>query len=159
MSITLNNFCKQLTAKTKETQDFLDNIAPRLAGEIALKHAEDNFRREGLGGRRWKEVKRRIPGTAAYRSNAKKHPARLTRKILTGDTGDLGRSLSAEYGKGTVTIGSDVVYAKVHNEGLHAGRGKGFTMPKRQFLSDGKMLTDLVKETIAKRFNELFKNN
>jgi len=25
-------------------------------------------------------------------------------------------------------------YAKVHNEGLRAGRGKGFVMPKRQFI-------------------------
>ena len=156
MSITLENFCKQFQAKNKEAQDFLDNTAPRLAGAVAIKHAEENFQREGLGGRRWKEVQRRKPGTAAYRSNKEHHPARLTRKILTGDTGDLGRSLSAEYGKGTVTIASDKIYAKVHNEGLHAGRGAGFTMPKRTFLSDGKMLTDLVKETIAGEFNKIF---
>ncbi len=156
MSITLNNFCKQFANQSKEAQDFLENTAPRLAGAIAIKHAEENFQREGLGGRPWKEVQRRKPGTAAYRSNAKHHPARLTRKILTGDTGDLGRSLQAEYGKGTVTIFSDKIYAKVHNEGLHAGRGAGFTMPKRQFLSDGKMLTDIVKETIAGEYNKIF---
>lgn len=86
MSITLENFCKQFQAKNKEAQDFLDNTAPRLAGAVAIKHAEENFQREGLGGRRWKEVQRRKPGTAAYRSNKEHHPARLTRKILTGDT-------------------------------------------------------------------------
>ncbi len=86
MSITLNNFCKQFANQSKEAQDFLENTAPRLAGAIAIKHAEENFQREGLGGRRWKEVQRRKPGTAAYRSNKEHHPARLTRKILTGDT-------------------------------------------------------------------------
>jgi phage gpG-like protein len=33
----------------------------------------------------------------------------------------------------------DVPYAQVHNEGLRAGRGKGFLMPKRQYV--GQTLT------------------
>jgi len=33
-----------------------------------------------------------------------------------------------------VRIINEVPYAAVHNEGLRAGRGKGFTMPKRQFI-------------------------
>lgn len=31
-------------------------------------------------------------------------------------------------------------YAKVHNEGLRSGRGKGFIMPKRKFMGDSKTL-------------------
>lgn len=37
-------------------------------------------------------------------------------------------------------------YGKVHNEGLHAGRGSGFTMPKRQFIGPSKNLDDKVKQ-------------
>jgi phage gpG-like protein len=35
-----------------------------------------------------------------------------------------------------VTVGTEVPYAAIHNEGLRAGRGKGFKMPKRQFMGE-----------------------
>ena len=34
------------------------------------------------------------------------------------------------------------LYGKVHNEGLKAGRGAGFFMPRRQFLGESRILTN-----------------
>lgn len=83
--------------------------------------------------------------------------ARFSRPILTGDTGDLGRSINVSYSKGQVTVFSDTIYAKVHNEGLRAGRGKGFIMPQRQFLGPSEALEQDIKQQILQQFQNLFK--
>lgn len=65
--------------------------------------------------------------------------ARTDRRALLVDTGKLISAIEAEVrGRDTVAI---VVtdpdankYAAVHNEGLKAGKGAGFKMPKRQFM-------------------------
>lgn len=61
-------------------------------------------------------------------------------KILHGATADLSKSFETEIRKAgkdtTVSIGTDVVYAQIHNEGL-MGKAFGkysFKMPKRQFM-------------------------
>ncbi len=157
MSITLSDFAKQFQAETKAMQDFIDNTAPRLAGAIVIAQAKENFQKESFEGKPWKEVQRRTPGTSAYRYNKEHHPKRLIRKILTGDTGDLGRSIKAKYDKASVTIFSDNnIYAKVHNEGLRAGRGAGFIMPRRQFLGDSPKLREQINEQISDKIKELF---
>lgn len=57
------------------------------------------------------------------------------RKILIGKgSGKLKRSIEVTHTSEEVKASTDVVYAPVHNEGLKAGRGKGFTMPKRQHM-------------------------
>ena len=55
------------------------------------------------------------------------------RKLLV-KSGDLRRSFETFQRGADVGIGTDIEYAKVHNEGLKAGRGAGFQMPKRQFM-------------------------
>lgn len=48
-------------------------------------------------------------------------------------------------------------YARVHNEGLKAGRGEGFKMPKRQFVGESKVLTDRITKKVQKLFDEHLK--
>lgn len=157
MSITISDFNKQFKATSKKMQYFIDNTAPRLAGKVVISISKQSFQNESFQGSHWREVQRRTPSTASYRYNQKRHPARLTRPILTGDTGDLARSIKASYGTASVTIFSDKVYAKVHNEGLRSGRGSGFIMPKRQFIGNSPSLQQQVNQAISDKLNQLFK--
>lgn len=154
--MTLKDFDKKFKDIADQMPDFLDDLAPRIAGNVAEEHIKANFLKQGFEGTPWKEVQRRIPGSKTYRANARRHPARLSRPILTGDTGDLGRSINVSYSKGQATIFSDKIYAKVHNEGLRAGRGKGFIMPQRQFLGPSEALEQDIKQQIKEQFQRLF---
>ncbi len=115
-------------------------------GNIAVNEAKTNFKRQGFMDRslkRWKPRKKPDPGRA----------------ILV-KTGRLRRSISRlSTTNKRVTIGSKgkaAVYAGVHNYGLKAGRGKGFKMPKRQFLGQShttdKRIVNLIKKKIKKGF-------
>jgi len=65
----------------------------------------------------------------------RKKLAKPQRKILIGQQGGtLHRSIEVEHNGNEIRASTDVVYASVHNEGEKAGRGAGFTMPKRQFM-------------------------
>ena len=118
----------------------------KLIGNIAINEAKTNFKRQGFMDRsvkRWKPRKKKDEGRAILvKSGA------LRRSI---------RRISVSNKK--VTIGSKgkaAVYAGVHNYGLKAGRGKGFTMPKRQFLgpshTTNKRIVNLIKKKIKKGF-------
>ena len=63
---------------------------------------------------------------------------------------------------GSVTIwtnpsvfGSKEPYGRVHNEGLRAGRGAGFTMPRRQFMGEHPELNDLIIKKLEEKLNQI----
>lgn len=68
------------------------------------------------------------------RKNEEQATERTARKGILIASSELRNSIEITADNGTVAISSDKDYAKVHNEGLKAGRGSGFTMPKRQFM-------------------------
>ncbi len=115
-------------------------------GNIAVNEAKTNFKRQGFMDRslkRWKPRKKPDPGRAILVKTS-----RLRRSISRLSTTNK-----------RVTIGSKgkaAVYAGVHNYGLKAGRGKGFKMPKRQFLGQShttdKRIVNLIKKKIKKGF-------
>lgn len=119
--------------------------------DMAVKHFTKSFDLEGFNDvpvKKWKPLKRQRP--EPYRSN----------KILT-KTGALKSSLRAKSYVGQrvwwIEMYSNVPYANVHNEGLRSGRGRGFKMPKRQFMGDSKMLDKNIQTRINNRINNAFK--
>lgn len=52
------------------------------------------------------------------------------------DTGILQNSISVALGSGEVEVGSNIVYAAIHQLGGKAGRGRKVTLPARPFLPD-----------------------
>lgn len=159
-------FQQELNRLQSEFKELFDKHAPTIAGKTAVSYFKKNFQNEAWGRVKWQEVKRRTPGTAAYKSASRHHPARTTRKILTGDTGDLGRSIEVKaVSKGQVVIWtapsafvhSKEPYGRVHNEGLRAGRGKGFIMPKRQFMGESEELNALIISEIERKIKEITK--
>ncbi len=161
--MTPEQFQNEIKRLENEFKDLFEKNAPTIAGKTAVKYFKKNFQNEAWGRVAWKEVQRRTPGTKANKYAAKRHKARTTRKILTGDTGDLGRSIEIKsVQKGQVVIwtapnefGSKEPYGRVHNEGLRAGRGKGFIMPKRQFMGESEQLNTLIISELERKLKQI----
>ena len=114
--MTPEEFKKHLAAMTERSQQFIDHEAPHIAANIAVSDFKQNFRRESFDGVKWQEVKRRDGKSAAYKYAARHHPARTSRKILTGDTGDLGRSIEIKsVEQGTMWLIVELLYRGTDN--------------------------------------------
>lgn len=79
------------------------------------------------------------PKWQGRKNDSESGKSRTGRRALLVDSGKLIGSVEAEVrGKDTVAIAVNDPeankYAAVHNEGLKAGKGAGFKMPKRQFM-------------------------
>lgn len=110
---------QNITIPIKELQRRIESVALRLpiiAGRIAVKFALDNFKNQRFLGETlqpWRP--RKNPNKWGQT------PPRNNRKILV-DTGRLRRSIRiVSSTHNMVTIGSDVPYAKAHNEGVRLG--------------------------------------
>lgn len=125
-------------------------------GNTAKVFFVQSFRKQGWDDKsvdKWKPRKKKT-----YKTKSGKTVDDTTRAILV-KTGDLRRSIirdPANRAALTIRIHSDLVYAKVHNDGLRAGRGRGFKMPKRQFMGDSYNLNEQVKKVIIKRLDKVF---
>jgi hypothetical protein len=108
LTININVFAEKINKANAELNLLIQSKLPAIIGIEAVNHFKENFQREGFDKEKWKEVQRRTGGTKAFKYNSKHHPTRTTRKILTGDTGDLGRSIQHTEWAGKVTIHSDL---------------------------------------------------
>ena len=95
---------------TEAIQNAITHDLPEILGNKAASMFRQNFQNEGFFGKKWGEVRRRHP-------EFKFPGADGSRKILSGRTGNLGRSIRYKVGKGQAVVYSDAVYAKIHNEG------------------------------------------
>lgn len=94
-------------------------------GVLAANHFTTSFRNQGFTdetNRRWQPRKRT-------------ERSRLGNRAILVKSGRLRRSIRTKrFGLLAVKILTDVSYASVHNNGERSGRGRGFKMPKRQFI-------------------------
>lgn len=134
----------------REVRDLLSRIAAKTGnltpamktiGEIVLRSVKENFRQ---GGRpeKWKPLSQRTLHSVAGGKKGYKKSGGLRagsirrlkdRKILIASK-RLMDSISYKEEKDKVTIGTDVVYAALHQFGGKAGRGKKINVPARPFL-------------------------
>ncbi len=108
--MTPQEFKNKLTRAKIEINQFIDNTAPRLVGKMAVDHFQNNFRQGGFidnGINKWK-APNRFNETG---STSQKYGT------LLSSTNELMNSITYRAGVGMVTISSDKVYAKIHNEG------------------------------------------
>lgn len=147
LKVQFKNACKTILLKS---------------GNAISEMIKENFLNEGFFGQHWEKVQRRQTRTIIVKTkNGEKEktipPAKGAagkRRILTGDTGNLRRSIRYKVTDNTLIIYSDVVYAKIHNEGGMAGRGLNVKIPKRQFIGPHPQLDKKIKSIIE---NELKK--
>jgi phage gpG-like protein len=143
-----------LKGAEKKARKALENAVVEI-GNTAKNFFVENFRKQGFDDKtvqRWKPRKR-----TTYKTKSGRIVNDTTRAILV-KTGDLRRSIIRVPNRSAlnVKIQTDLIYAKVHNDGLRAGRGKGFKMPKRQFIGDSYNLNEKVKAVIVKRLDKVF---
>ncbi len=138
---------KDMEKSAKAISEMVD-----VMGVMAINHYKKSFINGGFTDETlqlWKHRKREDRGR--YAKNAG------SRAVLV-KTGKLKRSLVAKkFGRYAVRITSNVNYANVHNEGLRAGRGKGFTMPKRQFVGYSGMLSAKIELRLRNKIQRIFK--
>lgn len=136
-----------------------------ITGKQAVDLFKENFQKESFNGKPWQEVARRknpktgVVSRGINKGKSRESNAAASRKILTGETGDLGESIQYKYlGNAQVSIFSDKTYAQAHNEGTTtAGRGNKTTIPRRQFMGQSPELDIIVKNEIEKKLKNLFK--
>lgn len=158
LTLSQEEFLQKLKAHELEIAHLINNVLPEIVGVMAVNHFKENFQNEAWGRSKWPEVKRRM-ATWTRKGKVVPNPtkgAKRSRKILTGDTGDLGRSIQYTPESGKVTIHSDLIYASVHNFGERAGRGAGFIMPKRQFIGEDEILNQKIKSKIEQQLEKIF---
>ena len=153
---------KFLEKKANEVKRYIDRDAPRIVAKMARDHAKQSFQDEGYTDdsyQKWTEVKRR--GDDKLKRNkdgtvSKRQARDQRRKILT-DTGDLARSIQSDViSSELVEIGSDLLYARPHNEGTdNAGRNNNVKLPKRQFLGKSKQLEKEMTEKFEKDLTKI----
>ena len=147
--MTPEEFTKLVEKKASEIVQLHNRTLPIKAGVIAEAHFKDNFIKGGFvngGLQKWVPSKR-LSSTA--KSADKKN------KTLLSSSPHLFSEVNHIPSEGEVRIINTVPYAAVHNEGLRAGRGSGFTMPKRQFIGESKELTDKIQNLIETEITKI----
>lgn len=148
------------------------------AGVLAVNHFTNSFREQGFTdegfspwkrrrnkdskrGRQFKKVS--VYDEDTYETHTFKRKLTEVRSVknraILVKSGRLRRSLrSRRLGNLAVKILTDVPYARVHNNGERSGRGKGFMMPKRQFIGySGKLNRQIIAfldKNIKQQFNK-----
>ena len=160
--MTDNEFISRITEKVAEIQKCVSRVMPVKAGRMAKEHFQENFLLGGFvdgGLEKWTPAKR-LGGTVEDEDGNVKHipPAKGAKgkyKTLMSSRNNMYDSIEYTVSDAEVVIEDDVEYAAVHNEGLHAGRGKGFTMPKRQFIGKSEELDEAINEMIEKELTKI----
>jgi phage gpG-like protein len=126
---------------------------PKIFANDALNFVNDNFKKQEFEDtpiRKWKEVKRRIQGTKAYKYPKKKDLGRRSRAILV-KSGRLRRATFIK--KATwneTTIANPTPYAEYHNDGTK-------NIPQRQFMGHSHVLEKKQISKLTKALNEIWK--
>jgi len=152
--MTIEQMKDKIAQQKIEIERAINDDLPKKIGNRVVRMTKQNFEDEGYFGKRWKEVKRREPHRKGHSKRYKGSDTR--RKILTGRTGDLGRSIKAKPEQASVTIYSDLPYSAAHNEGTqNAGRGHRTKIPKRQFLGNHPKVEQATKEIIEREISKI----
>ena len=165
--MTPEQFSKHLALMNERLKKAMNDDIPKIVANKATSLFKQNFREEGFFGKKWKEVKRRMPHTVTYKTKSGKVKTRIApvgkgadgrRKILTGRTGNLGRSIRWKVEPRKAVIYSDLPYSEAHNEGTNnAGRSHNVHIPQRQFIGDHTKIDEMVKKTIEDQMGKIMK--
>lgn len=148
-----------MTEKAKQFKLMVEQKLPDHIKDKAQQIVDNSFEAEQFQDGKSSKWKGR-------KNDAESSKARTDRRALLVDTGKLIGAVEAEVrGKDTVAITVNDPeanrYAAVHNEGLKAGRGTGFKMPKRQFMpapgEDFPELDKHVEKFLDSEMDKIFK--
>jgi phage virion morphogenesis protein len=119
----IQKYLEKLISKTENLRPLMKNIAG-----IMLDSIESNFHTEGRP-EKWQELSE---VTIAARKKKGYYPC----KILTM-RGELAASITSKYDDNSAVVGTNKVYAAIHQFGGKAGRNKKVKIPARPYLKLG----------------------
>lgn len=149
----MQQFAQDMAKHSRQMAQYITRDLPRKIGVEGKKFFKENFENEGFtdnSNEKWDDVKRRTSG--------KTKGAASSRKILHGETSELFNSIDYTANVAQVAWGSDKPYAQVHNEGGRAGRGSGFTMPKRQYIGHSNTFDKQMISQMTVDFNRIMQS-
>lgn len=118
-------------AEHKKILKQIESFKPQLEkvvdamGVLAANHFTTSFRNQGFTDE----------SLQAWQPRKRTERSRMGNRAILVKSGRLRRSIRTKrFGLLAVKILTDVPYASVHNNGERSGRGRGFKMPKRQFI-------------------------
>lgn len=149
-------------------QKFLQEDALRIVETEAMNHFQNSFVYQGFTDKslvKWpaRKIPRKKNGKPVTGKTLEKWKAKNQgRALLISHASDtkgthMANSITSELGPGKVTIIVDKPYAQVHNDGLHAGRPPGFTMPQRRFIGPSVKLEEKIHAKFEKEIDKLIK--
>jgi len=117
--------------------------AMRRAAGIMADAVEENFEQEGRP--KWKSL-----AASTLRQRAKEGS---TGKILQR-RGNLARSITRHFDAESAVVGTNLVYAAIHQLGGQAGRGRTVKIPARPYLELTRDDEDAIEKSFAKFLGE-----
>lgn len=109
----------EVAQKASDLRPLMKNIAGIMADYI-----EENFKEEGRP--KWQDLSEK---TKTARRKTGHYPGQILQV-----SGQLVMSITTQYDNESATIGSNKVYAAIHQLGGQAGKNKKVTIPARPFL-------------------------
>ena len=130
--------------------DRIKTTLPRVLANETKNYFVGEFNKQQWDGKRWLDPKRKQKTTGSSRNKSATlvQSGTLRRAVINSLQQDTFKLIHFEV--------KDVAYAKVHNEGLRAGRGLGFQMPKRQFMGQTKKLGEIQRRVIDKTIDKIW---
>lgn len=110
----------EIAQKTSNLRPLMKNIAGIMADST-----EENFKEEGRP--KWKDLSEK---TKTARKKTGHYPGQILQV-----SGQLALSVTTQYDDTSAIIGSNKVYAAIHQLGGQAGKNKKTTIPARPYLS------------------------
>lgn len=110
--------------KLAEKGENLRPLMKNIAGIFAYS-TEENFKKEGRPNK-WVDL---ADSTKDTRRKIRKWPGQILQV-----TGQLASSINTEYDDNSAVVGSNLVYAAIHQLGGQAGRNKSANIPARPYL-------------------------
>lgn len=134
----LNRALSQLAGKTSDLRPLMKNIAGILEDSV-----EVNFDKQGRP--RWEGLKK---PTIEYRAKKKYWPGKILQM-----RGELAASITNYYDDNFAVVGTNKVYAAIHQFGGPAGRNKSVDIPERPYLQLGDSEENEIKSEIFKHLS------
>ena len=135
----LQRYLNKLTERTSDLRPLMRNIAGIMADSV-----ESNFEPEGRP--KWQDF---LNGTIKQRKKKGYYPGKILQM-----RGELAASITSSYDEDSAMVGTNKVYAAIHQFGGDAGRGKKVKIPARPYLKVGdeelKQINDSVSDYLAK---------
>ena len=129
----IQKYLQKLVSKTENLRPLMKNIAG-----IMMDSVEENFEKEGRP-EKWQGIAK---STIKQRTKKGYWPGRILQV-----RGELAASITSKYDENSALVGTNKVYAAIHQFGGDAGRNKKVEIPVRPYLKLGETeKTEIIHE-------------